>query len=370
LFAAGCGTSSRIAREEPAPLPEFTAERQVSELWSAGAGAGAGKQVLRLSPHLEADVLYTADRDGTVSALRAGDGQAIWTVELRAPVTSAAGVGAGLVMVGTKKGEVIALDRQDGTRRWSANVSSEVLGAPTAAENAVVVQTTDGKLTGLSAADGKRLWSYARNEPALSLRGTGTPVIAGGYVFAGFASGKIVALRLGDGRLAWELTVAEPSGRNEIERLVDVDAPVLLAGDTLYAAAYQGKVVAVDLKSGRTNWTRDASTHVSLAADARNLYIAEDGGRVVALDRNSGATVWKQEGLRGRHLNAPARIGDTVAVADFEGYVHWLAAEDGHFVARYPAGGGPIRAEAATGRDTLYVLNADGTVRALQLANR
>jgi outer membrane protein assembly factor BamB len=364
---AGCATESRISREGPSPLPEFAAERRVNERWSESVGSGVGKHVFRLSPRLEGGVLYAADREGVVSAWQAERGERLWRTDLDVPVTSATGGGDGLVLVGTRKGEVIALDAQDGRQRWRARVSSEVLAAPSARQGVVVVQAIDGKLFGLAAADGKRLWTHARNEPALSLHGTGSPVIERGYVFAGFASGKIVALRLNDGRLMWELAVSEPRGRNEIERLVDVDAPALLVGDSLYAAAYQGKIVAVELKSGRTSWSRDVSSHLAMAADRRNLYAVDEAGRVVALDLQAGASVWKQEGLRGRGLNAPTRIGDFVAVGDFEGYIHWLSAEDGRFVARHHLGGGPIRAETVASGDVLYVLNSAGEVTALSL---
>lgn len=367
ILATGCASESRIAREGPAPLPEFISEKRVSEHWSESVGSGTGKHVYRLSPRLDAGVLYAADRGGVVSARRSERGEQLWRTDLDVPVTSATGGGNGLVLVGTRKGEVIALDAQDGKRRWSARVSSEVLAAPSAQQGVVVVQSIDGKIFGLAATDGKRLWTHARNEPALSLHGTGSPVVERGYVFAGFASGKIVALRLNDGRLVWELAVAEPRGRNEIERLVDVDASVLLAGDSLFAAAYQGKIVAVELKSGRTAWSRDVSSHLGLAADRRNLYAVDESGNVVALDLQTGASVWKQEALRGRGLSAPARIGDFVAVGDFEGYVHWLSADDGRFVARYHVGGGPIRAEAVASGDVLYVLNSSGDLAALSL---
>jgi outer membrane protein assembly factor BamB len=369
-LVAACATESRITREEPSPLPEFEPQREVSELWSASTGSGVGKHVLRLSPRLEDGALYTVDRKGRVTAWSADDGRELWQNDLDTPVTAAPGVGEGLVLATTGKAEVIALDRENGQQRWSATVSSEVLAPPAVRSGTVVVQTIDGKVIGLSTAEGKKLWSYGRTEPALSLRGTSSPMIVGQYVFAGFASGRIVALRLADGRMVWEHTVADPRGRNEIERLVDVDAPVLIVGDTLYAAAYHGKIVAVDLKSGQIAWSRDVSTHTGLSADERNVYVADESGIVIAFDQRSGASVWKQDALRGRGLNAPAYVDDHVAVADFEGYVHWLAADDGRLVARHRVGSGPIRAESAASRDTLYVIGQNGNLAALRLAPR
>jgi len=366
LSLAACGGGKSV-REPPAPLPEFTAAAQVQELWSTGVG-GLGKRPAQLAPQLDGGVLYASDARGRVSALAADTGRRQWTTDLNLDVSGAVGVGSGLVAVGTRKGQVVALNRENGSQAWSTTVSSAVLAPPTAHQGVVVVQTVDGKLTGLAAADGKRLWTYERSEPALSLLGTSAPVTAAQYVLTGFASGKVVALQIADGKPAWEFTVSQPRGRNEIERLVDVDAPLLIARDTLYAASYQGKLVAVDLRAGgRLLWARDASTYTGLAAGGGNVYLTDANGHVLAFDQDTGASAWKQDKLRGRGLSAPAYVNGYVVVGDYQGYLHWLSAEDGRFVARYRIGGDGLAARGQVGADRLYVLNRDGNLAALQL---
>ena len=83
--------------------------------------------------------------------------------------------------------------------------------------------------------------------------------------------------------------------------------------------------MAVNLESGRLLWARDISTYSALAADAGNVYVSDVRSNVYALDLQSGSTVWKQDKLALRRLSAPTVTGNAVAVADFEGYVHWLA---------------------------------------------
>jgi outer membrane protein assembly factor BamB len=367
---AGCASDSRIVREAPAALADFAPQAQVRTLWSVDLGALAGKREIKLTPSLDGDVIYAADAQGRVSAHAADSGRRLWETALDVDVTGATGAGQGMVVVGTKKGTVIALAQTNGERLWSSRAPSEILSPAVVHAGVVVVQTVDGKLTGLSAKDGRRLWLYGRSEPALSLRGTSTPVIAGDSVLTGFASGKIVALHLKDGRLLWELAVAQPRGRNEIERLVDIDVPPLIVRDTLFAASYQGKIVAVDLRTGRMSWSRDASTFSGMDADRANVYLTDEKGNVIALDQRTGASLWKQEKLRARSLNAPTFFDGHIVVGDFEGYVHWLAREDGRFIARSQVGGAPIRSRAMVGSDTLYVVNQDGVLTALQLVKR
>ncbi len=366
LTLAACG-GSKTVREPPAPLPDFDQQVRVDEVWSTGVGSGAGKQPLRLTPFFDGTALYAADVRGHVSAVAADTGRRLWEADVGQPVSGATGVGDGLVVVGTPKGRVIALNKEDGKQAWTAAVSSAVTTPPAVHGGVVVVQTADGKLTALGIADGKRLWVYERSEPALSLLGTAAPAIVDEYALSGFASGKAVALNLRDGRLLWEFTVSQPRGRNEVERLVDVDAPLLIVRDMLYAASYQGKIVAVDMRTGRLQWTRDVSTFTGLDAGRGHVYLTDEKGSVLAFDQATGASVWKQDKLHGRNLSAPVYFNGYVVVGDYQGYLHWLSADDGRFVARTRVGSDAIAARLLAGPTAVYVLNQGGTLAALQL---
>lgn len=374
-IVAGCavaclgGCAAGSVREPPAELIAFAPQAEVKELWSADVGA-ATKSYTGLAPVLDGTMVFATGADGRVNAFAADSGKRQWETDLDVSVSGATGAGAGMVLVGTKNGGLIALDEATGKQRWAANLSSQMVAPAVAAAGIAVAQTVDGKLVGLAAADGKRVWVYERAEPALSLRGTSTPVIAGDRVITGFAAGRLVAVQLADGKLLWELPVGQPQGRNEIERLIDVDASPLVVGDMLYAASYQGKLIAVNLQSGSIVWSRDVSIYSGLAADAANVYVSDDKDQVWAFDRRSGASVWKQDRLRGRALSAPAVVAGYVAVGDFEGYMHWLSPEDGRFVARRQIGSSPIRAPAVVAKDTLYVASHSGVVAALQLKQK
>ncbi len=370
---SGCGvgrwfTGGASNLEPPAELSSLTDPARVDRRWAADTGEGLKRGYLLLSPALQSDVLYVADARGQVSAYGARDGKRMWRVELDQPVTAGTGYGEGLVLLGTKNGDVVALERESGKQKWLSRVSSEVLAPPRIHSGVVLVQTVDGKLSGLDARDGRLIWTLERSVPALSLRGTGSPVAVGGVgvVLAGFASGKLLAANLRDGRLLWEAPIAEPHGRNEIERMVDVDAPPLVVGKVAYAAAYQGKVVAINLESGQLVWSKDVSTYSAMDHDQRHLYLVDEKGEVHALDLNTGAQVWRQEGLHGRAPSAPVATATHVVVGDFEGYVHWLDKDDGSLVGRYKMGGEAIKAKPVTDGDSVYVLDQDADLAALR----
>ncbi len=347
--------------EPPAELKPFEKRVELRKLWSRDTGDGTNGQLLKLVPTVVGERIYTADRDGAVWALELETGQKLWRNKIGLAISAAAGVGGGLVLVGSSEGQLAALDAGTGEQRWRVDVSSEVLSVPQTYQGTVIVQTVDGAISALNAEDGQRLWVYNRSVPVLTLRGTSTPLVGAGVVLAGFSNGEIVALQIDSGREVWDTAVAVPHGRTELQRIVDVDANPVVDRGILYAASYQGRLVAVSLQDGHVLWNRDMSTYAGIAVDSSQVFISDADSEVWALDRRTGRSLWKQADLRRRSLTGPALIDDYVAVGDFEGYLHLLSRSDGSVAGRIRVDSDGIQATPVTVfGDRLLVLGAGG----------
>ncbi|MEM7542645.1 MAG: outer membrane protein assembly factor BamB [Pseudomonadota bacterium] len=314
---------------------EFEDSIEVERLWSVSVGKGTGEFYLRLDPVAEYGLVFGADRFGRLVALDQETGKRVWQVHDKKIVyTSGPGVGDGLVMIGTQDARVIAREAESGKVRWVARVSSEVLAAPAASGGVAVVRTADGKLIGLDSSSGAEIWLYDRSVPILTLRGTSKPAIHDERVIAGFDNGRVVALELRTGRSLWEKRLAVPSGRSDLERIVDVDAQPVIRGSAAYIAGFNGGVAALRIDDGSILWNREISSFNDLAVDARKVYVTDEVGAVWALDRFDGTSVWKQDDLLRRKLTGPALYEGHAVVGDFEGYVHWLDLDGGKLVFR------------------------------------
>lgn len=383
LFAAlavlgltACGSvkdsvTGLITQEEdnsipPAELIEFDSTIEVEKVWSGRYGKGVDELYIQLIPEPYGGAVFTADRDGRMIALDANTGDETWSERSKKlRISGGPGAGDNLVYAGTSDAEVIARDAETGEEKWISMVSSEVLAPPRSAGGTVVVRTGDGKLFGLDSTTGKRRWVYDRTIPVLTLRGTGTPVIYGAVVIAGFDNGRLVALDLATGKQEWETRLAVPSGRSDLERMVDVDAEPTIADDTAYVASFQASVAAVSVFDGQLEWTREISSYSNLAVDHSQVYVTDDRGYVWALDRGNGTSIWKQEGLRARGVSGPAVIGDYVVVGDFEGYLHWINRETGDFVHRIRLDDERILVPCrAIGEDLLLAFSSSGVLAA------
>lgn len=351
----------------PAELKSIDQPITIQKLWDSQVGSGTNGNFVKLTPALEVNRIYAAGRQGTVMALEADNGESIWEVDTELPISAGVGLGDGLVLVGTDEGEVVALHAKDGKEAWRAQVSSEVLATPRTAGGVVVVRTVDGKFIGLNARNGERLWVYVHTVPVLTLRGTAAPLLAQGVAITGLDTGRLLVLSLSNGVPLWEKTIAPPSGRTELDRLVDIDAEPRVVNDKLYVAAYQGNITAIDLRNGNTLWSRNFSSHTGLEVDNQQVYFADDNDAIWSLDRRTGGTLWKQTALTGRELITPVVSGNYVLVGDFEGYVHWLDKSNGKIVGRARADDESIGVAPLVRGDIAFVLSEGGKLSAFQV---
>ncbi len=367
LVVLGACAGGKDTSEPPAELQPFEATVQVDKLWSGKVGGKSERLRLGLRPATDGARIYAGSYDGQVTSFDAENGDKIWSVKTGLALTAGPGFGDGLLAFGTADGILLVLDAATGAERLRQATGSEVLAPPTIGSGVVVVRTVDGRLRGFSASNGATLWSVEQSLPTLTLRGNTAPRLAGTIVVSGFNNGRVGAYEIVNGDPVWEVAIANPTGRSELERLVDVSAGLQIVGNDVYVVGYHGRAVGIDLQTGVVLWQQDLSSYAGLGADFNNIYVTNDFDAVIALERDSGTQIWRQEALRLRDVTAPTRYANTLVVGDYEGYLHWLSPDDGSFMARARAAGQRISAAPLVVGQNVYVQGDDGTVAAFTL---
>jgi outer membrane protein assembly factor BamB len=364
LITAGCSKDKDV--EPPAKLVDFPVKLPVKELWSDKVGGGKKQVLLRLGlgPAVDNGMVFAASHKGELVAVALESGRRAWINELKLPLSAGPGAGAGMVVVGTSKGGVLAFDGATGKELWRTRVNSELLSAPAIGEKVVVLRAVDGRLLGLDASNGKQLWSVEQQVPRLSLRGTATPIIAKDVAISGFDNGKVMAVSLSTGDTVWDATLGSPHGRTELDRLVDVDSAVRVVGEDVFATGFQGRTAMLALDSGQIWWAHDMSSYRGLAVDGDNLFVSQSDGVVVGLRGRDGSEVWRNDQLKRRGLSTPVITSTAVAVADFQGYLHWLDRDTGKLVARVRVSKERISNSPVAVGDTVVVLTDGGALAA------
>ena len=360
LMLTGCGGSDAV---KPAKLPEFKPTAQARVAWRASVG---GSKSYIFSPALAQGAIFAAGADGTVARFDAANGKQVWRANSGVRLSAGVAVDGDLVLVASNKGDVLAYGL-DGKERWRAKVTSEVLSPPRASGSIVVVRSGDGRIFGLDATSGEQLWQYQATMTPLLLRAQPGVSIIGNAVLLGLPAGKVMALSLATGLPLWDVTVAQPKGANELERITDVAAPPLVDREQACAVTYQGRIACYDVAKGTLEWSRDASSAAGLATDAVAVYMTDENGAVMAFDKASGATLWKQDKLFARQVSGPAVRGSLIVVGDYEGYVHFLERADGAFVVRVSTDGSRIATPPLTVGSNVLVQTRDGGLYAIEV---
>lgn len=369
LAAAGCETYNPLKAlgivsdpaNPPTPLTPITAKVTPRAAWTGAAGKSLGFQFM---PVAEEGRVFVAAGDGNVTILDEDTGRLVTRIETKKRLSGGVEVGDGRIVVGTLKGEVIALDAT-GKTQWTTALGGEVIAPAAASKKVVVVRTADGRIFGLNAEDGKRIWVFQRPTPALLLRSEAGVIAVGGDVVAGYPNGKLIALDIDDGKLVWEVTVSQPRGATELERIADIAGLPLLDGPNVCASAFQGKLACFEVQSRNMLWARDLSSARGLLSDAKNVYAVDDTGAVHALDKKTGASVWTQDKLKYRKLSSPAILDGKIVVGDGFGFVHVLSPDDGALIGRLPLDGTQVMALAPS-RGALIAQTAGGQVASIK----
>jgi outer membrane protein assembly factor BamB len=294
-------------------------ERETGALrWTFDTGAPEG------SPFsvLDGDQLFVAGSDGHARALDALTGEVVWTSPDNVLLGIAVVPGEDVLYVGGLEPYFVALSKADGSLVWRADLTAEPSGrSPVYLNGTLYTGTGDGQILALNGADGSQLWATATGGAFVGsiashdglIIGPGGYADAGGLLFAIDAeSGELLwtvegpegwapatgygdliiaqgeggtwrALSRTDGALVWEFAPEAP---------LEVGGPVSIVGDTAYLTGRDGKVSAVDARTGEGIWdvTLDGEMNYSPAITGGRIYVGTWSSGVYALGAADAAT--------------------------------------------------------------------------------
>ena len=367
LLIVAC--SSDDNSEPPALLTEIEQPISLKVNWTRKTGAGIDTASYNMRPLLLGDQIFSVDTEGLIKSIAAENGKVKWKFETElAAITGLAG-DLEVLIASSRNGNLNAYNLLDKNLelRWSVSLKGEIRATPVIDGDQVFVRTSDGKLSAISLRDGSVEWTVSRRVPALSLTGNSKPLVQGNLVYSGFDDGRIVAFNREDGTSTWEVTVSHPSGRTEIERMVDLDGQFILRDGVIYVSSYQGRLLAIQALDGNVLWSRKFSSFQSLEADDEALYLSSDNSHLWSIDRRTGSAFWMQDVLHARKITAPILVEDRLVVADLEGYIHWFDKSDGSLSGRIRPTKTRHLAQPQIWQKKVVVIDSDGKLSSISL---
>ena len=372
LLLVGCSSPPvHFMREgvEATKLGQVEQQWVLERVWRGDVGRSYRQADSILHVSVDGEYIYVAHPSGVVVAWVGETGKELWRRQLSSRIMAGTGVGSQYVVVVDDEGVVRAMHTADGVDQWQQAVGAQVLTRPVVSGGVVLVRTGGGQMLAIEVADGSVRWRSRHRVPELTLRGVSEPLVHRGRALAGLANGRLSSIDLATGQTVWNVAVDRARGSNEVARLIDLDSRPAIVGDVLFAGAYQGRMVALDVATGKRRWSSKVSVLRDLGADDNGVYAVTSNSEVVALRLNDGAEVWRQSALRGRGLTAPRVSLGVIALGDYKGYLHLLDSEDGQLLGRIRLDTEAIISITPAKPNWLYVSSESGRVTAVRLAS-
>ncbi len=286
-----------------------------------------------------------------------------WQRHVDGTVRSSPAVTDQSVYVGTSAGMLLRLDRGTGAVAWRYDAGSALPSSPAVAGGRVVIAARDGSVHAVDARTGEGVWATApAGERPLPWGREGwdywvsSPTVAGDRVLVGLPDGRLVALELRSGEVVWSVDL----GARTRSSPAVVDGTVFIGDDA-------GVVHALGLADGRTLWTHRTegagmssaeygwdrvSLQASPAVADGVVYIGSRDGGIYALDAATGRRLWYADHGAPWVVASVAVHGDRLWAGSSDGqFVAALDTETGREVWRTDAGARVFASPALAGMD-------------------
>jgi outer membrane protein assembly factor BamB len=227
-------------------------------------------------------------------------------------------------------------------RVWTYRAGSLVEFPPAIAFGRLYFSTNTGKFVAVNAKTGKRAWKYLSHRCVAASPAVGDQ--QHGTVYAVFMNkppcnrkkardGKVIAFAAGHGKIRWQKTIGP------------TESSPLLVGNRLYTGDWNGRIWALDARSGRTIWRRGGLGPIkgAPALAGGRLYVGSYDGHLYCFGAQKGRLLWKAKSQS--RLYGHARFYSTPAVAYGRVYI---GGTDGK-VYSYGATSGKLRWSHSTG---------------------
>jgi outer membrane protein assembly factor BamB len=260
-------------------------------------------------PIYDAGFGYFPLRNHQLVAISLADGTLAWSVEC--PTTAPPAAGDGLVFTSSDHG-IESRWQKSGELAWTRPVDSRVTSLYW--DTGWLMATTDtGPLAAMRAADGEILWQRDLGAALHS-----APALAGDRVYLALKDGRIVALSLVTGDLLWT------------SKLTEAGVGILALDEQLYVGSQDDFFYCLDTKDGKRKWRwrNDADVVGTPVIDRRRVYLVALDNLLRALNRGGGSLSWKRA-LPMRPSSGPLLSGQLLIVPGFTAELHAYSTADG-----------------------------------------
>ena len=203
--------------------------------------------------------------------------------------TSSPAVANGKVYFGSGDGNVYAADAQTGVLQWKFATKDVVHASPAVVGNMVYIGSWDSYLHALDADSGQEKWSFKTGEDPTVHNQVGfqsSPAVVDGTVYVGCRDAHVYAIDAATGHKKWDY----PTSKSWV-----IGTPAVRDALVYVGTSDSSRFMALDARTGRLRFNFNAKAYIfSSAALSGNLaYVGDYNGKLYAIDTRSGNLAWE-----------------------------------------------------------------------------
>src|SRR5947207_5394519 len=203
--------------------------------------------------------------------------------------TSSPAVANGKVFFGSGDGNVYAADAQTGVLQWKFATKDVVHASPAVANGTVYVGSWDSYLYAIDAETGQEKWALKTGEDATIHNQVGfhsSPAVVDGVVYVGCRDAHVYTVDAANGRKKWDY----PTSKSWV-----IGTPAVRDGVVYVGTSDSARFIALDAKTGRLRFNFNVKAYMfSSAALAGELaYVGDHNGKLYAINTKSGVLAWE-----------------------------------------------------------------------------
>ena len=357
------GEKDEYELDEPRKLENISNNKKIITNWDISF---TGENSLgNFIPSFAGDSIYFADSSGNIKSINSISGSINWKKEVSL-LSTGISAGFGILIVADIDGNVIALDQNNGTKLWTSNVKGEVLAPAAVDAKFIIVKTGSGELIALNKDSGEIEWSYRSKLPALTIRGSSSPVIDNNMVYATFDNGRLGVFELESGYPVWDGAISYVSGSSELENLIDSDSSPVIEGGLVFTTSYQGNINIFDIAQKRSVWQSESSSFYSPLLLRGLIILVEANSNLKTFFSKNLEKSWSSNEYLNRSLSNPSSFNGFLLVGDFEGYIHIIDPLNGQTLARKKISRKPIM-KLISRSNNFYAIDEDFNLFSLSI---
>jgi len=203
--------------------------------------------------------------------------------------TSSPAVADGKVYFGSGDGNVYAVDAKTGVLQWKFPTQDVVHSSPAVVNRTVYIGSWDSRLYAIDAETGQEKWSFKSGEDPVIHNQVGfqsSPAVVDGTIYVGCRDAHLYALDAATGRKRWDY----PTSKSWV-----IGTPAVRDGMVYVGTSDSARFMGLDAKTGRLRFNFDAKGYMfSSAALAGDLaYVGDHNGKLYAVDTKTGKPAWE-----------------------------------------------------------------------------